>query len=283
MSRDAVHAACLRMVADGLVIGSSGNISVRVDADHILVTAGGVTYDQLAPDDHPVIDLRDGSVNAADARTAVHAACLRMVADGLVIGSAGNISVRLDEHHFVVTAGGVPYGKLAAGDHPVVDVRTGAWDGPHPPTSELALHRGVLRTMPEVGAVVHTHSRHAAAFAVARLDLPFICNESMATRAEQVLVTDYAPPGSADLSEQALTTFRRQPGSRAVLLANHGVVAVGPDLDTAYVVAQSVEWTAEICHLARTLVAAGARETVLDREVQAAIARNYGVTIAGEG
>ena len=65
---------------------------------------------------------------------------------------------------------------------------------------------------PTVGAVVHTHSRYAAAFAVARLDLPFICNESIATRAEQVLVTEYAPPGSTDLGEQALRTFARQPG-----------------------------------------------------------------------
>ena len=215
MSREDVHAACLRMVADGLVIGSSGNISVRVDADHILVTAGGVTYDQLAPDDHPVVDLRDGS-----------------------------------------------------------------WTGPRPPTSEIALHTGLMRALPDVGAIVHTHSRYAAAFAVARLDLPFICNESLAARAEQVLVTEYAPPGTADLAEQVLRTLHAQPGSRAALLANHGVVAVAPTLPDAYVVAQSVEWTAEICHLARTLVAAGAGEHVLDRAVQDAIARNYGVPIA---
>ena len=65
-----------------------------------------------------------------------------------------------------------------------------------------------------------------------------------------------------------------------MLLANHGVVAIGPDVGDAYVVAQSVEWTAEICHLARTLVAAGAGEHVLDRQVREAIARNYGVSIA---
>ena len=217
-----------------------------------------------------------------DARQLVHAACLQMVADGLVIGSAGNISVRVDEDRFVVTAAGVPYGSLTADQHPVVDQRTGEWDGPLRPTSEIALHLGVMRSMPAVGAVVHTHSRHAAAFAVARLDLPFICNESMASRAERVLVTEYAPPGSADLGDQALATFARQPGSRAVLLANHGVVAVGATLDDAALVARAVEWTAEICHLARTLVAAGAGETVLDRDVRAAMARNYGVTIAEE-
>jgi ribulose-5-phosphate 4-epimerase/fuculose-1-phosphate aldolase len=221
-------------------------------------------------------------MNVDDAREAVHAACLQMVADGLVIGSAGNISVRVDDDHFVVTAAGVPYGRLTPGDHPLVDARTGGWEGPRKPTSEIALHLGVLRSMADVGSVVHTHSRHAAAFAVARLDLPFICNESMATRAERVLVTEYAPPGSSDLGDQALAALARQPGSRAVLLANHGVVAIGPTVDDAALVARAVEWTAEICHLARTLVAAGAGETVLDRDVQDAIARNYGVTIARE-
>jgi L-fuculose-phosphate aldolase len=216
-----------------------------------------------------------------EVRDAVHQACLRMVADGLVIGSAGNISVRVDADRFVVSAAGLAYGELGPQDHPVVELRDGSWDGSHRPTSELALHLGVLRAQPEVGAVVHTHSRYAAAFAVARLDLPFICNENIATRAERVLVTDYAPPGSTDLAEQALRTFRRQPGSRAVLLANHGVVAIAPTLAEAEVVARSVEWTAEICHLARTLLAAGAGEHVLDRAVQDAIGRNYGVEIAG--
>lgn len=220
-------------------------------------------------------------MNVDGARAAVHAACLQMVADGLVIGSAGNISIRVDEHHFVVTAAGVPYGDLTPADHPVVDARTGQWQGPRRPTSEIALHVGVLAAMPEVGAVVHTHSRYAAAFSVARLDLPFICNESIATRAERVRVTEYAPPGSVDLGAQALATLRAQPGSRAVLLANHGVVAIAPELAEAYLVAQSVEWTAEICHLARTLIAAGAGEHVLDRQVRDAIARNYGVTLDG--
>ena len=220
-------------------------------------------------------------MNVDEAREAVHRTCLRMVDDGLVIGSAGNISVRVDEHHFVVTAAGVPYRELTPADHPVVDARTGAWNGPRRPTSEIALHIGIVAAMPEVGAVVHTHSRYAAAFSVARLDLPFICNESIAMRSERVMVTQYAPPGSGDLGAQALATLRAQPGSRAVLLANHGVVAVGPDVDDAYLVAQSVEWTAEICHLARTLLAAGAGEHVLDRQVRDAIARNYGVVIDG--
>jgi L-fuculose-phosphate aldolase len=218
--------------------------------------------------------------SVADARAAVHAACLRMVAEGLVIGSAGNISVRVDDDHLVVSAGGVRYDELGPDDHPVIDTRDGSWTGPREPTSEIALHTGLMSALTDVGAVVHTHSRYAAAFSVARLDLPFICNENIATRAERVLVTSYAPPGTTSLAGNVLATLRVQPGSRAVLLANHGVVAIGPDLEAAYVVAQSVEWTAEICHHARTLIAAGAAEHVLDHDVQAAIARTYGVTIA---
>ena len=215
-----------------------------------------------------------------EAREAVHAACVRMVADGLVVGSAGNISVRVDDERFVVSAAGVHYDELTPADHPVVDRRDGSWIGPREPTSEIALHRGLMGALPDMGAIVHTHSRYAAAFSVARLDLPFICNESIASRAERVLVTSYAPPGTTALAEIVLATLRAQPGSRAVLLANHGVVAIGPDVDAAYVVAQSVEWTAEICHHARTLLAADAAEHVLDHDVQDAIARTYGVTIA---
>ncbi len=212
------------------------------------------------------------------ARHEVHAAALRMVADGLVVGSAGNVSVRLDQHHIVVTAGGVVYQKLTPGDHPVVDLRDGSWDGHRQPTSELALHLGVMTAMPDVHAIVHTHSRHAAAFAVARIDLPFICNENMGPACEHILVTPYAAPGTAELGTAALTTFRRQPGSRACLLANHGVVALGEDVDGAYLVAAQVEWIAEICYLARTL----GGETVLPVAVQDAVGRHYGITIAHE-
>ena len=170
---------------------------------------GGDRRRRRAPADH-----RGGvAVNVDEAREAVHAACLRMVDDGLVIGSAGNISVRVDEHHFVVTAAGVPYDELTPADHPVVDARdrsVGADRDDRRARSPCT--SASCAAMPDVGAVVHTHSRYAAAFAVARLDLPFICNESIATRAERVMVTEYAPPGSGDLGAQALAHAARPTG-----------------------------------------------------------------------
>ena len=229
------------------------------------------------------------------AREAVHDTCLRMVADRLVVGSAGNVSMRVGPRHAVVTAGGVPYDKLSAADHPVIDLRDGtvvAALGGRPPTSEIALHVAILRARPAVraaadadaaleavDAIVHTHSRHAAAFSVARIDLPFVLNENIGPRTERVLVTaPYAPPGSTDLGATTLATLDRQPGSRACLLANHGVVAVAGDLDTAYLIAAQVEWLAEVTYLARTL----GGEHVLTAEQQDAIGRNYRFTVGRE-
>jgi L-fuculose-phosphate aldolase len=219
-------------------------------------------------------------MHVATGRRQVHDACLRLVEANLVIGSAGNVSVRLDEHRAVVSAGGVPYSRLDPEDHPVVSLADGAVsEGRRAPTSELAVHLALLRALPEVAAVVHTHSRHAAAFSVARVDIPFIMNENLGPAAERVLVTrPYAPPASGDLGRLTLATFRRQPGSRAVLLANHGVVAVGASVEAAVLVAEQVEWIAEVYLLAARVGV----PHVLTPDEQDAVAAAYGTTIARE-
>jgi L-fuculose-phosphate aldolase len=234
----------------------------------------------------PVPDLppdlpMDRDVHVAQEQ--VHETCQRMVADRLVVGSAGNVSVRVGSHHAVVSAGGVEYRRLRAVDHPLIDLRAGGAVGTpaapdaRRPTSELALHLAVLRSMPDVGAVVHTHSPFATGFAVARVPLEFVCNENIGPRSERILVTEpYAPPGSSDLADAVVETLRRQPGSRACLLANHGPVAIADDVDTAFTVAAQVEWIAQVTHVAR---GAGSVH-VLDRAAQRAIASTYGFTVA---
>lgn len=214
------------------------------------------------------------------ARRDVHDALQRMVADRLVVGSAGNASVRIDEHTIVVSAGGRAAGSLQPDDHPVVDLRDGrvvTAEGGRPPTSELALHIAVMRAFPHVRAIVHTHSPYAAGWSVARLDLDFVCNENIGPAGERILVTQpYAPPGSTDLADAAVATLRRQPGSRACLLANHGPLAIGTSLDEAYTVAQQVEWVAHASTVARTL----GHLHVIPAEQQDAIARTYGFRVA---
>lgn len=218
-----------------------------------------------------------------------------MVDDRLVVGSAGNASVRLDEHTIVVSAGGRLYDELEPDDHPVIDLRTGqqitgqqvtgqqitgeqlSSPGGLRPTSELALHLAVMRSMPEVRAVVHTHSPWAAGWSVARLDLDFVCNENIGPAGERILVTEpYAPPGSTDLADAAVATLRRQPGSRACLLANHGPLTIGTTLGQAYLVAQQVEWIAQVSAVARSL----GHVHVIPPHHQDAIGATYGFTVA---
>jgi len=215
----------------------------------------------------------------AVARELVHRTLLRLVADRLVLGSAGDVSLRLDEHTMVVSAGGVPYDRLSPADHPLVDLRTGEWSHGHAPSGELALHVAIMRDVPDVTAVVHTHSPYATGFAVARQPLEFVCNENIGTASQRILVTDpYAPPGSVELADAAVRTFARQPGSRACLLANHGPVAVGASLDAALLVAMEVEWIAQITFVARSV----GPVHVITSEHQDAIARSCGVIVGRE-
>lgn len=215
----------------------------------------------------------------AAARELLHAALLRLVDEGLVIGAAGNASLRLDEHTVVVSAGGVPYAQLSPADHPLVDLRTGEWSHGRPPTSELPLHVALLRDVPDAHAVVHTHSPHATGFSVARQPLEFVCNENIGMMSRRVLVSEpYAPPGSPELADAVVAAFARQPGSRACLVANHGCVAVGATLDAAVLVAMQVEWIAHVTFVARSV----GPVHVITHEHQDAIARNYGITVAGE-
>ena len=213
----------------------------------------------------------------AAARRDLHETLLRMIDDRLVVGSAGNASVRIDDRTLLVSAGGRLYRHLSPDEHPLVDLATGEVRAGAAPTSELALHLAVMRALPDVHAVVHTHSPYAAGWSVARLDLDFVCNENIGPAGERILVTQpYAPPGTTDLADATVATLQRQPGSRACLLANHGPLTVGTTLEAAYMVAQQVEWIAQVSFVARSL----GHVHVIAPEEQDEIARTYGFLVA---
>jgi L-fuculose-phosphate aldolase len=216
------------------------------------------------------------------AQTRVHDACLRMVTDRLVVASAGNISELVAPGWFVVSPSGHLYEDLKPADYPLVDLDTGRWQGEFAPTSEIALHIAIYTHLTDTTAIVHTHSRYAAAFAVALVDLPFVVNENVGPASEQILVTQYAAPGTENLGLNAVRTFKRQPGSRAILLANHGVVARAESVKKAYTIAAQVEWIAEVTHHASTLRPELESVVVIAREQQELIGKTYGVEIARE-
>jgi len=194
-----------------------------------------------------------------DVRAAVATAALRLLETGLVRGTSGNVSAR-QGGLLAVTPSGVDYRRLEPGQVPLVDLDGRTHGGGLAPSSELPMHLRVYRARPDVGAVVHTHSPFATTFAVLGQELPAV-HYLLAFAGRRVRVAPYAGYGSDELAAACVAALG---GDGAVLLANHGVVAVGPDLERAMLVAEAVESTAELCWRARCL---GAPVVLPDEEM----------------
>jgi L-fuculose-phosphate aldolase len=206
-----------------------------------------------------------------EARRSVARACHGLAGEGLLIGSAGNVSVRVGEH-VAVTATGVVLGRATADDVTVVDLDGGVVAGERAPTSELELHLGIYRRH-DAGAVVHTHSPHATAVSVVLDELPCVHYQQLALGGA-IRVAPFAVFGSAELAAETLEALE---GKAAALLANHGAVTHGPTLEAAVDNALLLEWACGLYVRAATLGA----PRVLDHEQQdavvaAAVSRGYG-------
>ena len=179
------------------------------------------------------------SATEEDLRREIVAASRRMIDAGLSQGTSGNISVRCG-NAMLITPSAVPAGDLTPGMivRMRLDAEDGQWEGKLRPSTEWPFHRAILRERPEFGAVVHTHSPHATALAIARKPIP-PCHYMIAVfGGDDVRVADYATFGTEALSQAAL---RALAGRNACLLANHGAIAAGPDLTGAMWLADELE------------------------------------------
>ncbi len=184
-------------------------------------------------------------------RAAIIAKARWMNDAGLNQGTSGNISARFDGD-MLITPSSIPYDAMK----PAMIVRMalegeyGAWEGPSPPSTEWRFHLDILRSRPDVGAIVHTHSAHATALSILRRDIP-ACHYMVAIfGGVDVRVADYALYGTAELSANALKALQ---GRTACLLANHGMIATGRDLEHAMWRAVELENLARQYWLARTI------------------------------
>lgn len=180
--------------------------------------------------------IPDGRAELVDVAQSLDAA-------GLMPNKSGNVSVRT-AGGFVITPAGTPYRDLTAaslvelenGDTPQFSPKPGVSPLPRP-SSEWRMHAAIYRAYPAVGAIVHTHSPQATALACAGLGLPPF-HYMIALAGGEVRCMPYATFGTAELAESAV---RGLEGRRATLLANHGVIAVGPTLRVAHAVAVEIE------------------------------------------
>jgi L-fuculose-phosphate aldolase len=165
----------------------------------------------------------------------------KMAGGRLVVGSAGNLSVRVG-NLVVITPSGIDYDQIREESMCVVDPTGLQLAGDGRPSSEYQMHRRIYDTTP-AGAVVHTHSMAAVAASTLCDELPAIHYAILRLGGPTVRVARYETFGSDALSESAGVALRDR---YAALLQNHGAVAVGATLREAYGRAELVEWLAEV-------------------------------------
>ncbi|MEU1709997.1 class II aldolase/adducin family protein [Streptomyces sp. NPDC005706] len=160
----------------------------------------------------------------------------RTVADGLVVGTSGNVSARVGDL-VLVTPSGVPYDRLTPADITGVDLDGRQVLGTLVPTSELPMHLAVYRTTDAL-AVVHTHAVHATAVSTLVTELPPI-HYMTAALGGSVRVAPYAAYGTDELARNMLAALA---GRSGCLLRNHGAITYGATLDQAYDRTAQLEW-----------------------------------------
>ncbi|KXB07955.1 aldolase, partial [candidate division MSBL1 archaeon SCGC-AAA382M17] len=172
----------------------------------------------------------------AKEREEVVQAGLEVYERGLVAGTWGNISSRLekDREKFAITPSGMDYREVEKSDIVILNLNGEKVEGDKKPSSEKKLHIHIYKSRDDINSIVHSHSIYASAIAVARRDIPPIIEDMVQIVGGNVETADYKLPGTDDLAEAALDALSNK---KAALLANHGVVALGEDMKEALKVA----------------------------------------------
>ena len=175
----------------------------------------------------------------------------RLSERALVVANEGNISARLGENRLLVTPTGLAKGRLHEEDLIIVDDFGNPLEpSARRPSTELGMHLGVYRSRPDVCACVHAHPPYTVACSVAGIALDTPVLPEVIAAVGEVAVAQYATPGTAEVAAVISPLVARH---NAVILSNHGVLTVGPDLETALFRMEIVEHLAQVVFLAHQL------------------------------
>jgi len=216
----------------------------------------------------------ESATTADAAREQVAAASRRLAAEGLVLGTAGNVSARAGAH-VAITPTGAELASLAAEDVTVVALNGAVVAGTLAPTSEIDLHLGVYRRY-DAGAVVHTHAPMATALAcVLEDELPCV-HYAMLALGGSVPVAPYRTFGTPELANVVLDALE---GKTAALMANHGAIVWAADMDKAVDQSLLLEWACGVYWRAAQVATPRALSAEQQQGVvAAALERSYGTT-----
>ncbi len=182
-----------------------------------------------------------------DERAALVEYCLKMQADGLTVGTSGNLSVR-SGHLVAITPSGVNYDDLTPEAICVIDLDGAVVEADLEPSSEVPMHTAVYRAT-DAGAVVHTHPLYCTAISVTMDEVPPV-HYMLALLGGPVRVAPYARFGSPELAQGSVDAMA---GRTGVLLRNHGATTYGPTLAKAYTRSIYLEWVCRLYHQAKQI------------------------------
>jgi L-fuculose-phosphate aldolase len=201
-------------------------------------------------------------------RAMVEIGC-RMYDRGLVVAAEGNISARLPEGNILISPAGFCKGRMRPEDLVVVTPEGKKVQGSNRASTEMGMHLTAMRQRPDIMAAVHAHPPYATAFAVAGIPLADCILPEVVATLGGVPLADYATPSTPQVGasiERYIDKFD------AFLLKNHGVLTLGPDLESAFRKMETVERFAQIVHLARSL---GAVDELTCKQVDELLALSH--------
>jgi L-fuculose-phosphate aldolase len=174
----------------------------------------------------------------------------KLLAARLTSGTGGNLSIRDRERDLIaISPSGVEYEEMVPSDVVVVDGDDTKVEGARKPSSELDFHRALYRKRSDITAVVHTHSVYATTMACLNWEIPAV-HYLVAFSGHKVPLAPYATFGTPELARNVAESIG---DCNALLLANHGLVAIGANLDTAFAVAEEIELVARIYYQAKSI------------------------------
>ncbi|CAM4090811.1 L-fuculose-phosphate aldolase [Mesobacillus thioparans] len=192
----------------------------------------------------------------------------KIITSGLTKGTGGNISIFNKEKQLVaISPSGIDYFETKPEDVTIIDLDGKIIDGSKKPSSELDMHLIFYQRREDIGALVHTHSSYAKTIATLGWDIPPV-SYLVAFAGPNVRCAPYATFGTKELAEKA---FEGMVDRRAVLLANHGLIAGAHNIETAFTVAEEIEFCAQIFYQAKAI----GEPTMLTDEEMARLAKKF--------
>lgn len=196
----------------------------------------------------------------------------KLITSGLTKGTGGNLSIYDREKGLIaITPSGIDYFEIIPEDIVIIDVDGKHVEGSKKPSSEFEMHRIFYKNRTDIDAIIHTHTMFATTMACLRWELPAV-HYMIALAGKNVRCAEYATFGSLELAENA---YEAMEDRRAVLLANHGLLAGAKDLANAFNITEEIEYVSEIYYRTKCI----GQPVILsddEMEIMAVKFENYG-------